>query len=246
MTHDTARTLAAPAILALGLSLGGFAAGQGFVQSRRADRFVTVKGVSEREVEADLALWPLSVSVADDDLAVAQGGIDAAVEHVVAFLGSVGIDGTALTAMGVQVTDRATERFGEFRAGQKRYVVTHSVMVRTADLDAIDAASAGIGRLLETGVSLSTPDGWGYSRPTYVFTRLNDLKPSMIAEATASAREAAERFAEDSRSRLGGIRRANQGVFEILPRDAAPGIEESTQRHKRVRVVSTVEYFLEG
>ena len=78
-----------------------------------------------------------------------------------------------------------------------------------------------------------------------MFTKLNDLKPPMIAEATARAREAAEQFARDARSELGGIRRANQGIFEILPRDQAPGIFEGNQILKTVRVVSTIEYLLE-
>jgi hypothetical protein len=78
-----------------------------------------------------------------------------------------------------------------------------------------------------------------------VFTRLNDLKPAMIAEATANARAAAEQFARDSGSAPGDIRQANQGVFVILPRDQAPGINESSQLQKIVRVVSTVQYLLD-
>lgn len=68
----------------------------------------------------------------------------------------------------------------------------------------------------------------------------------MIAEATARAREAAIEFARDSESELGGIRRANQGVFEILPRDPAPGISQENRIEKTVRIVATVEYFLRG
>jgi hypothetical protein len=119
-------------------------------------------------------------------------------------------------------------------------------MIRSSNLDAIQAASEGLGRLIEAGVPLANPDGYGQTRPTYSFTRLNDVKPEMIAEATASAREGAEQFAEDSDSEVGGIRRANQGIFQILPRDDAPGVQEPYERFKRVRVVSTVEYYLDG
>ena len=84
----------------------------------------------------------------------------------------------------------------------------------------------------------------GNGGPTFLFTRLNEIKPPMIAEATASARQAAEQFAKDSQSRLGSIRQANQGVFVILPRDQAPGASEESQRVKTVRVVTTVEYYL--
>ena len=104
------------------------------------------------------------------------------------------------------------------------------------------------GRSTDRYVEVLSSGGMGYgsSGPTYLFTRLNDLKPAMIREATASAREAAAQFAADSRSRLGGIRQANQGVFVILPRDQAQGVSEGAQPNKTVRVVTTVQYYLKG
>jgi len=102
-----------------------------------------------------------------------------------------------------------------------------------------------VGELVAAGVVLSSGGEYGGGGPTFIFTGLNDLKPAMIAEATARAREAAEQFARDAKSRIGGIRRANQGTFEILARDRAPGITEEGQLAKTVRVVSTVDYNLE-
>jgi hypothetical protein len=93
-------------------------------------------------------------------------------------------------------------------------------------------------------VVLSSSGEYGIGGPTFVFTRLNELKPSMVKAATANARAAAGQFAADSRTDLGGIRHANQGVFVILPRDQAPGVNEGAQLQKIVRVVSTVQYFL--
>jgi hypothetical protein len=103
-----------------------------------------------------------------------------------------------------------------------------------------------VGELVGAGVVLSARSDFGGSGPTFLFTRLNDLKPAMIAEATANARAAAEQFARDSQASLAGIRTASQGVFVILPRDQAEGAQEQQQLHKTVRVVSTVEYFLDG
>jgi len=85
---------------------------------------------------------------------------------------------------------------------------------------------------------------YGPSGPTYLFNGLNEIKPDMIAEATASARESASQFAKDAKTELGDLRRANQGVFQILARDQAPGVSEQQQPVKTVRVVSTVEYYL--
>jgi hypothetical protein len=233
-------------ILSLAVVVASVIASVSFVSSRRADRFVTVKGVAERDVEADLALWPLSVARTDDDLGAAQRAVDAALDDVMGFLRGFGIDSTAVSTQGVLVTDRAAERYGRMEPGQMRYIVSQTIMIRTSDLDAILAASQALGRLIEAGVPLAAPDGYAQTRPTYVFTRLNDVKPEMIGEATAAAREAAERFAQDSGSRVGGIRRASQGVFQILPRDDAPGVQEPYERFKRIRVVSTVEYYLDG
>jgi len=91
---------------------------------------------------------------------------------------------------------------------------------------------------------LSSGGEYGNGGPTFIFTGLSKLKPEMIAEPTSRAREAAEQFARDSRSEIGGIRRANQGIFEILPRDQAQGISEASQIVKTVRVVSTIDYAL--
>ena len=103
-------------------------------------------------------------------------------------------------------------------------------------------ANQHVGELVTAGVVLSSGGEYGSGGPTFIFTGLSKLKPEMIAEATARAREAAEQFARDSRSQVGGIRQANQGVFEILPRDQAPGISQESQMVKTVRVVTTVEY----
>jgi hypothetical protein len=124
--------------------------------------------------------------------------------------------------------------------------VNQTILVRSTRPDQVLAASQQISELAAIGVAISsgTNEYGGGSGPTFVFSGLNKLKPEMIAEATARAREAATQFAGDSRSALGGIRQANQGVFEILPRDNAPGISESSQIAKVVRVVSTIEYYL--
>lgn len=244
-THVPSIGLLSAAVLAVGLAVAGMAAGHGLVESRTADRFVTVKGVAERDVEADLAFWSIGITVPAATIGGAQAEIEGAVSQVHAFLAEHGIPADAVSRDGVQVTDRATQYSGP-EGGQPRFVVTQTLLVRTNDVAAIHAASQAVGRLIQAGVPLANSSGYGQIRPTYVFTGLNDVKPAMIAEATASAREAAEQFAQDSGSEVAGIRRANQGVFVIQARDQGPGIDEAGQRFKTVRVVTTVEYYLEG
>jgi hypothetical protein len=234
------------AALALGaaLVLAGWFVGDG-VRDARQDRFVTVKGLAERDVEADLALWPFQVIAAADELGAAQAGIQRSSRAILQFLARTGIDTASVELQGVEVTDRLAQPYGGPDNSGPRFTVQQLMVVRSEDVAAVHAASQRVGELVDAGVVLRSGTGYGPVKPTFLFKGLNDLKPDMIAAATANAREAAEQFARDSGSRLGGIRRANQGVFQILPRDQAPGIGEADQVFKTVRVVATLEYALE-
>jgi uncharacterized protein len=253
MTHDGA---APPrggwlpwTVLSLSIALAGWFIGMGVQNIRTADRFVTVKGVAEREVKADLALWPIQLAVTDNDLAAAQTRLSQNASRVVAFLRANGVDSTEIELQTLRVTDIMANPFrGEQRTGT-RFILQQTVNVRSDHPDRIQTTSQKVGELVNAGVVLTSGPEWGPGGPSYLFRKLNDLKPAMIAEATAEARKAAAQFAKDSKSSLGGIHRANQGVFVILPRDAAgsdqgPAISEATQMFKIVRVVSTVEYQL--
>lgn len=232
-------------ILAMGLALAGALAGWGFKAGRAADRFVTVKGVSEREVEADLALWPLQIVTADNDLSIAQAQMNRAVERTRAFLRENAVTDDQVTVQAFKVTDAQANAY-QSGAVSNRFIITQTLMVRSEEPRVLQAASQRVGELVQAGVVLTSGQEYGPGGPTYVFTRLNDLKPDMLAQATARAREAAAEFATASGSAVGKIRRANQGVFQILPRDPAMGQSEQNQLFKTVRVVSTVEYLLEG
>lgn len=230
-------------ILAAGLALAGWFVGHGFIQGRTADRFVTVKGIAERELASNIALWPLRYTATDDDLGRAQAAIQASTQAILAFLARHGIGPEQTEIQGLEVNDQLAN---PYRSGplDSRFIISQTLMVRSEDAALVNQVSQRVGELVDAGVILTNPGGFS-SGPTFLFTELNALKPSMIAEATANARAAAEQFAQDSGSRLGPIRNANQGVFVILPRDQAPGVMENSQLHKTVRVVSTIEYYLE-
>jgi len=232
------------AIVAIGLALGGLAVGSGFARARAADRYVTVKGVAEREVKANLAIWPLRVVGADNDLTTANKKVAANVEGVRQFLGRHGLDTNQVQLSDFSVTDALASEYTPERPPTNRYVVKQTMLVRSNQPDRVLAASQQVSELAAIGVVISSGNGEMGNGPTFVFSGLNQLKPTMIADATARAREAAEQFAHDSHSELGGIRQANQGVFEILPRDQAAGISEESQINKVVRVVSTIDYYL--
>jgi hypothetical protein len=244
---DSGQRLAAALLIALGIAAGGWLVGQGFANARMADRFVTVKGIAEREVKADLALWPIRVVTTDNDLAKAQERMAENMRRVREFLTKHGVDLAGSELQRLQVRDANANQYGDTSRVRDRYVIQQTLMVRSDKPDAIAAVSQLAGEMVAAGIVLSSEDdGYAAGGPRFLYTKLNEIKPPMIAEATARARESAEKFAQDSQSRLGGIRHANQGVFEILPRDQGPGVPESAQVSKLVRVVSTVEYYLEN
>jgi hypothetical protein len=242
---DTPRSslLVSALVLALGAAGAGALIGGGFARMRTDDRTVAVKGVSEREAKADLAIWPLRLVATDNDLARANAQLEQNVQAVRAFLHAQGLDsaGTEVTLQEFSVQDSRTTGGYE---NSSRYIIRQTLVVRSTLVDRVQAASQRVPDLVRNGVVLSSGQEYGGGGPTFVFTKLNDLKPAMIAEATSRAREAAEQFATDSRSALSGIRNASQGYFEILPRDQAQGISEESQVVKKVRVVTTVTYGL--
>lgn len=223
-------------LLASGLALGGWFVGRGLFRARATERVVTVRGFSEREVAADLVLWPVTFTVTADDLVVLQERSDDAARRIVAFL-----QGTFEAAEYAVAAPRIQDREAEgmiLREGQRidRYVAEGTVAVRSAKIEETRAAMARSTELVKQGIPIVRR----YDQSTqYIFTGLDRIKPEMIAEATRDARGAAERFAADSGARVGSIRTAQQGLFTIEDRDPfSPEV-------KRVRVVTTVQYALE-
>ncbi|MBJ6136739.1 SIMPL domain-containing protein [Marinobacter litoralis] len=228
-------------ILGLSVVISASLLKDGLTGLKTGDRYVTVKGVAEREVNADLALWPIRFVASGKTLEQAQAKARSSREAIMAFLKLQAIESSAVELQRLDVTDtRANPYQGE---GEQKFIVNQTLMVRSTQIDRIRHAAQNVSELVDSGVLLSSDYGPG--GPTYLFNGLNTIKPEMIAEATESAREAASQFARDANASLGGLRRANQGVFQILARDQAPGISEQQQPVKTVRVVSTFNYYLE-
>jgi len=241
-------TVLAGLAVGMGLCVAGISVGSSIAALPDANRVVTVRGLNEREVNADLGVWPIPLKVADDNVVTGQAALEAQKKTVLAFLKEHGIADDEISIIGQRVTDKLANEYGN-NAGGFRYILQATVNVRTANVEAMEKASSDAGALLKDGVTLAS-DGCN-GGPDYSFTKLNDIKPDMLREATANAREAAQQFANDSGSALGGIRRATQGYFSITARDS---VEENSGGGysctpstiaKRVRVVTTIEYALD-
>lgn len=229
------RWLASAGVLAIGLMVGGYLLGDGLLRARAADRAVTVRGLAERDVTADLATWTIAYSANANDLASAQASVDRDTNTIRTFFKDLGFPADALQPTGVNVSQFTTD-------GIQTFTVRQRLSLRTNDIKRAEAAVKRQFELVRDGVMLE--DGSGMA---YTYTKLNDVKPAMVAEATKDARASAEQFAKDSGTSVGTIKNATQGYFSIDARDGDSNGGEwgaSSSPYKKVRVVTTVDFYL--
>jgi hypothetical protein len=237
-------------LLAIGLVLGGWILGVEIKAIRLSDRYVTVKGLAERNVKSDLAIWELGYKETGDDLAVLYTNTETDKKAILQFLTQQGMQSSEIALGIVRVIDTQANEFGAGNRSPHRYIVEQQITVRTPRVDQVAAASQKTMQLVQAGIVLNSSPGQGL---IYKFTGLNSIKPDMITEATRNAHAAADRFALDSGSKVGSIREANQGVFSILAANSGsaseePGFDNSnpdSSLMKTVRVVSSIDYYLE-
>jgi hypothetical protein len=221
------------AILAIGLIVGGYLMGNGLVRARQADRSVAMKGLAERDVVADRATWTLAYSQTGSDLAALQQAIDANTQSIMKLLAANGFKPDEVQVRGLSVNQYTNSN------GVLNITVRQRIQLRTAKVDAAAKAFAQQAELVRQGVALE--DG---SSMVYSFTKLNDIKPAMIAAATRDARAAAEQFAKDSGTSVGAIKAASQGYFSIGARDGDGDGSAGDSPYQKVRVVTTIDFYL--
>lgn len=219
-----------------GLAALGLIAGNAALEVKAHERSVQVKGLAEREVPADIVIWPLSYQLASNDLNELYGSISEKNAIVTRFLTDKGLALADITTSAPTVVDRYAQSWGNTAEIEYRYVATATVTLYSTDVETARRSMSNAIELGKNGIAL-TGEQYG-NQVQFLFTGLNDLKPAMIEESTFNARVVAEKFAADSKSTLGKIKSATQGQFSISDRDS------TTPHVKNVRVVSTVEYYL--
>jgi hypothetical protein len=234
-------TAAAGVAVGAGIAAAGWLGGQALVEARAPLREVTVKGLAEAAVEADVAAWRIAYRGEGADQAAAIVEARAARDAVRGFLTGGGID-PAQTADEPFVLKVDRVFFDNGASERVRFTAAGATRVRTEAVDAVAALSGRTLDLLDRGVKLGEADYAEAARPLYLFTGLNAVKPDLLAEATRAARASAEQFAADSGASVGAILNANQGVVQLLARDG--DYPEPQERWKTVRVVTTVTYEL--
>lgn len=236
MNQNTTSAVITGLSIVVGLTLLGWLHNDATVRFKSFERTVNVKGLSEREVPADIVIWPITFQDANNDLSALFSSIQKRSDIVVQFMIDNGIPRSEVTVSPPSVLDRYAQNYGNRSEITYRYTANATVTVYSKNVDKVRKAMSSLIDLGKKGVAVYSED---YRNQTqFLFTGLNDLKPGMIEEATKNARSVAEKFAADSESKLGKIKTAQQGQFTIENRDA------TTPFIKKVRVVSTIEYYL--
>lgn len=237
--------LCGAAILAAGFGIGSAALANGLVRMQRTDREVTVRGVAQRDVTANRASWSVGYSESAFSLAEALASSDHDTALIRTYLKKQGFDGS-LTDPGSANISAQAEMIKDKPTGRTIYTVSRSIGFSTGKVAEVGKVEKGKDALAQAGLVVD------YTGASYEYTQLDKIKPEMIAIATRDARQAAEKFAEDSGADVGGIRSATQGYFTVSGRDSSGGDDggdyssgTASSPEQRVRVVTTVVYYLD-
>ncbi len=232
---NSSQIVIAAVILVIGLLGLGFILKSTAIDVKNMERTVTVKGLAEREVLADTAIWPLQFSDADNNLEKLVERVERKSDAVIAFLKLHGFDDDEISRGAQSIIDKQAREYSSENQ-QYRYIARANITVYTTQPSKVQNALAQVGQLAKQGIAI-VQDSYE-TRIEYLFTGLNDVKPAMVQQATEKAREVAIKFAKDSQSKLGKIKTARQGQFSITDRDS------NTPQLKKVRVVTSIEYYL--
>ncbi len=237
MERNNGSVAGAGLFIAIGLIVSSFIMGKALIDFKSVDRVVTVKGLAEREVNADLVIWPLTFEDADNDLKRLNQRILKKRDAIAEFLKQAQVSQEDLSFPPPQMVDFQSTRYvGDNRHRDMRYQARVTVAVRSQQVDAVRKLMQRTTELVDQGIVIVEEDY--QNRSEFLFTGLNEIKPAMIEQATKNAREAAEKFAKDSGSAVGKIKNARQGLFSVTNRD------HNSPYRKKVRVVTTVDYYL--
>jgi hypothetical protein len=247
-------TVFAGIAIAAGLIICGYLLGHSLQRFKKEDRYISVKGFSEKEIKSDFVIWTIKLRIASNDLQEGSKSIGNSKSKVNSFLVKNGIQSNEIISRDLFVNDRQANEY-EPASGINnfRYIIEETIEVRSKNVDMIQKVSRMTGELLSAGVALSTKNDWSGTGIRFIYTRLNDIKPEMITEAIKNAQSAGIQFARESNTSLGVMRKASQGLFTIQDRDEVTTGQEggggypqgTTDLFKKVRVVVNVDYSID-
>jgi hypothetical protein len=230
--------------LALGMLASSVVVSRAVIQVKQENQALEVKGFAEKQIVSDFASWRGSFTTRAPELTAAYEQLSRHREAVEAFLVDQGVpqDAYELFPVGTSVLF-AKNAQGMMTNEVEGYALSQEIGISSADIGLVSSVSKNSADLVEQGVEFSS------YRPEYFYTRLGELKISMLADATADARQRAEVLAENGGGRIGHLLSARQGVFQITPAHSTEisdyGRNDTSSREKSIKAVVTVRYAVE-
>ena len=224
--------------LAAGVATGGYFIGQTMYNAKVALNTAEAKGLAERRVEADRANWQLIFKVEGnkrEEIAALYKKAEQQQETIINLLKENGFDEDEIEIGVIDYNQQEFRDENQVLVDQKHQLIG-SIGVETDKVRLVSKVRAGVNKLIAQGIDIQN------QAPAYRFTKLNEIKPDMLREATKNARLAANEFAENAGVKVGGIRSARQGGFYI--RDAGEEYGDTVKIEKDVRVVTTITFYL--
>lgn len=250
-SHKVFAIIVLAIIIAGGNLICGWFVAKGLWRFKMDDRYVSAKGLSQRDVTADLAWWDINYTNSGDDLQQVNTKTINDQKIITTFLTAHGFSADEIDIGQTTVIDQYANEYRQNNKPEPRFIINNIVKVRSTKVDLVKQTSKLTTDLITQGVILNNKDS-NNPNPRYLYTKLDNIRPGMLEEATRSARLAADQFAINSGSKLGKIKHASQGVFQILSTDTSNNQQNYSQEmeqegsvNKTVRVVSSIDYFLE-
>ena len=240
-------------IFAIGIALSGYFIGNSLIKAKSLDRSVVVKGLAEREIISDYAIWPITIKATGNNLPEVNHKIEMDRNIIITFLTEQGFKPEEIAIGNYTVTDLLTQTYRNNNSEEFRYIINATVILKTSNVELVKKVTTLQNLLVQQGVALgnegyNTQDSNG---ALYEFTKFNEIKPEMLEEAIKNARIAAEKFASNSGNKLGYLKKANQGIFLISPSDGGDTADDYNNAQaarktisKKIRLVTTMEYSL--
>ncbi len=230
--------LVAALLVSLGLAIGGYFIGQTLYNAKVALNTAEVKGLAERRVEADRAYWNVQYTVSGNNKAEIPKlykKSKADQQEVIALLLKSGFDETEIIP---GIVDYQQEEFRDEnqKLVEAKYYLVGSIEIETNKVTLVSQVRSKMNELIARGLDIKN------NAPSYYFTKLNEIKPEMLQEATRNARVAANEFAANADVTVGGIREARQGRFSI--RDVGEKYGDTNKIEKDVRVITNITFYL--
>ncbi len=228
-------------LVAAGIAGAGLFVSGGLERFRMADRSISVKGLAEKDVESDFAIWTLNFRRAGNEFASVQQALASDRDKVRAFLKAQGFQDGEIEAKPLSVQDLLARDYAQGNV-PFRFNGSGRIVVKSARVAEVEKAALALDPLIQAGIQLGG-EGEGTTGPRYQLRGFNDVKAPLLAEATKNAREQAQKFAAEAGATLGPLKTANQGVIRISG-DDGQDFDDGSSRTKRLRVVSSFEYEL--